>query len=81
MTLLAAQRDGRDREAIEAGAFHPGGIAKFVTVFDLEVLMKRHDHFDDLREGDLELLIQRFDRDNDGQISINEVSKKHQNLP
>lgn len=37
--------------------------------------MKRHDHFDDLREGDLELLIQRFDRDNDGQISINEVSK------
>ena len=39
--------------------------------------MKRHDHFDDLREGDLELLIQRFDRDIDGQISINEVSKSN----
>lgn len=72
LTLLAYQRDGRDRDLPEAGAFHPGGIAKFVTVRDLEVLMKRHDHFDDLREGDLELLIQRFDRDNDGQISINE---------
>ena len=44
-----------------------------MTPFDVEVLMKKHEHFE-LAPADIELLIQRFDRDCDGAISINEVS-------
>ena len=50
------------------------GIGKFITFRDIEYLMKKHNHFDDLdREGDdIRLLISRFDKDGDGKISINE---------
>ena len=72
LTMLAAQRDGSDHDSQMAGAFHPGGFPKFITVRDLEVLMKRHNHVDALEEGDLELLISRFDKDGDGAISLNE---------
>lgn len=73
LTMLAHQR-GTDRDAPDAGAYLPGGIAKYVTPFDLETLMRRHEHLDELTPHDIELLIQRFDRDGDGAISINEVS-------
>ena len=55
-----------------AGAYHPGGVPKFITIHDLAVLMQKHNHFDKLEPDDLELLISRFDRDADGAISIND---------
>jgi len=72
LTMLAAQRDGSDRDASPAGAYLPSGLAKFITFRDLEVLMKKHNHFDSLDHDDLELLISRFDKDGDGRISVNE---------
>lgn len=72
LTMLAAQRDGSDRDSELAGAYHPGGLPKFITIRDLEVLMKKHNHFDSLEQDDLPLLISRFDRDVDGRISLNE---------
>lgn len=70
--MLAAQRDGSDRDSELASAYHPGGFPKYITVRDLEVLMKKHNHYDSLEEDDLELLISRFDKDNDRRISLNE---------
>ena len=72
LTMLAAQRDGSDRDSQMAGAYHPSGLPKFITIRDLEVLMKKHNHFDALEPDDLELLISRFDKDCDCMISINE---------
>jgi hypothetical protein len=72
LTLLAYQRTNADYDTESAGAYGPGGIPKYVTIRDLECLMRRHDHLADLSIGDMELLISRFDRDGDGRISVNE---------
>lgn len=34
--------------------------------------MKAHNHFEDLEQDDIQLLISRFDRDGDGRIELNE---------
>ena len=54
-----------------------GGVARYITFDDVARLMKKHDHYDDFdREGDdIRLLISRFDRDGDGKIGVDEVSK------
>ena len=46
----------------------------FVTFRDLNVLMEKHNHKNILEQLDLRLIIDRFDKDNDGKIGKNEVS-------
>ena len=43
-----------------------------VTWRDLQDLLARHGHLQNLEELDLKLLIDRFDRDNDGLIGAHE---------
>lgn len=69
LTMAAGQREA-ERRCTEAGISPP--VAKFIIASDIETLMKKHDHFKDLEEDDISLLMSRFDKDNDGRISINE---------
>lgn len=64
LAMAAAQRH-------EEGA-RTQPMVRYITVSDLEKLMVKHDHYYDLEANDLLLLISRFDKDNDGRISINE---------
>ena len=52
-------------------------MIKYITRDDVEKLMLKHDHLDDLTYEDVSLLISRFDKDADGRIGINEVSKEN----
>ena len=40
--------------------------------------MKKFGHYDDLNNDDILLLMNRFDKDNDGRISINEFFEQIQ---
>ena len=53
-------------------------VIKFVGACDIETLMKRHGYYDDLDSNDILLLMNRFDKDNDGRISINEFFEQIQ---
>ena len=50
-------------------------MISYITREDIEKLMLKHNHIDDLNYDDISLLISRFDKDADGRIGINEVSK------
>lgn len=67
--MAAGQREA-ERRCTEAGVSPP--VAKFIIVSDIEALMLKHKKLKDLDDDDILLLMSRFDKDNDGRISINE---------
>ena len=63
-TMAAAQR--------AEGEHSVPPMIKYLTHRDIESLMIKHEHFHELEKNDIGLLISRFDKDNDGRISLNE---------
>ena len=62
--------------AVEQVRFEGTASIDFITYRDLNLLMEKHNHNNSLEQLDLRLLIERFDKDNDGKIGKNEVSIK-----
>lgn len=47
-----------------------------ITIRDLQLLLQHHGHSNDLEDLDIRLLIDRFDKDNDGKISKGEFHER-----
>lgn len=60
--------------ALEQLRFEGTQHIDFITYRDLNLIMEKHNHKSILEQLDLRLLIDRFDKDNDGKIGKDEVS-------